>query len=70
MKYIIKITYNGHSEYVADGKTYVVNGEPYIPLTSRQAEAKRYTSRGRAERASERNATNTYGNIEIVEVEE
>ena len=70
MKYIVSITYNNHTEYVAEGKNYTVNGSTYVPLTESRAEAKRYKTRNLAERASKRNGENMWGEIKIVEVEE
>ncbi len=70
MKYIIAINYNGHTDYVAEGKNYTVNGSSYVPLTGSIDEARRYKTHKIAERASKRDGDNMWGTIEIVEVEE
>lgn len=70
MKYIVRITENSHSDYIADGSTYYVNGNPYVPVTSHSNEAKRYKTKKLAESASQRTGENMHGLIEIVEVEE
>ena len=70
MKYIVSITYNGHTDYIAEGRNYTVNGSEYVPVTNRADEAKRYKTRKLAERASHRKGENMWGRIEIKEVEE
>lgn len=70
MKYIVSITFNNHTEYIAEGRNYTVNGSTYVPFTERMGEAKRYKTRNLAERASERSGENMYGSVNIVEVEE
>lgn len=70
MKYIVSITFNGHREYIAEGRNYTVNGATYVPFTERMNEAKRYKTRNLAEKASERNGENMHGRVAIVEVEE
>lgn len=69
MKYIVSITYNNRTEYIAEGRTYTVNGSAYVPLTEFMNEAKRYRTRKLAERGSQREGENMYGRIEIIEVE-
>ncbi|MCR5144779.1 MAG: hypothetical protein K6B67_05665 [Lachnospiraceae bacterium] len=71
MKYIIAIDDNlNHTEYVAEGNNYIVNGAIYVPLTGSASEARRYKTRKIAERASERNGENMWGRVRIIEVEE
>ena len=71
MKYIVSITYNlNHTEYIAEGRSYTVNGSLYVPVTGVYAEAKRYKTRAFAERASKRSGENMWGRIEINEVDE
>lgn len=70
MKYIISVTYNQHTDYVAEGNNYTINGSTYVPMTGFASEAKRYKTRKLAERASNRKGENMWGRIEIVEVEE
>lgn len=71
MKYIIAIDYNlNHTEYVAEGNNYNVNGATYVPLTGDASEARRYKTRKIAERASGRDGENMWGRVRIVEVEE
>lgn len=68
MAYIVAITEQYHTDYIAEGKTYVENGSVYVPLTSRIQEAKRYKTFALAQRASLRRGENMYGTIEIKEV--
>lgn len=70
MKYIIAINYSNHTDYVAEGKNYTVNGSMYVPITGFMSEARRYKTRKIAEKASKRSGENMWGTIEIVEVEE
>ena len=70
MKYIIAITYNQHTYYVAEGRNYTINGSKYVPITVFVSKAKRYKTRKIAEKASKRSGENMWGRIEIVEVEE
>ena len=70
MKYIVKITENGNSEYIAEGNSYIVNGCPYVPFTERPYEAKKYKSRKLAEKASQRTGENMHGTITIIEVDD
>ncbi len=68
MNYVVRITENNHSDYIAEGRTYQVNGSLYVPLTSRIDEAKKYKSIKSAERASRRSGENIRGTIDIVKV--
>lgn len=70
MAYIVAITVQYHTDYIADGKNYVVNGNSYVPLTCRIQEAKRYKTFALAQRASLRKGENMFGTIEIKEVGE
>ncbi len=69
-KYVIRITSNGHSDFVTEGSTYCVNDSIYVPLCSSIADAKKYKSKTIAERASRRSGENMYGTIEIMEIDE
>lgn len=70
MKYIVSIIENNHTEYIAEGKNYTVNGAVYVPLTERKNEAKRYKTGNVARRAIMRRGENMVGRIDILEVEE
>ena len=70
MKYIVSITFNNHTEYIAEGRNYTVNGSTYVPFTEFMVEAKRYKTRNLAEKASERRGENMCGRVKVVEVEE
>lgn len=70
MKYIIAITFNQHTDYIMDGRSYSVNGEIYVPVTSDSSEAKRYSSMAQAIKGSQRKGANMWGSIEIKEVKE
>lgn len=70
MKYIVSVTFNNHTEYIAEGRNYTINGATYVPFTQLTVEAKRYKTRNLAERASERRGENMYGEIKIIEVED
>lgn len=69
MEYIVRITENGRSDYIAEGNTYYINGTPYVPITSRFDEAKRYKSKKLADRASLRRGENIRGDIDIIEID-
>lgn len=69
MAYVVKIIEKYSTDYIAEGRTYTVNGEHFVPLTSKIKEAKKYKTFALAQRASLRNAENLYGTIEIIEVE-
>lgn len=69
MRYVVAVISNGMTDFIADGRNYTVNGESFVPFVGRIAEAKKYKTRKFAERASNRNGANMYGEIEIIEVE-
>lgn len=70
-KYIIKVRFYSHSEFVSGG-SYVFKGEKYATFGYRDT-AKRYKSRKIAENAMKKlqaSCVNMDGNAEILEVKE
>ena len=68
MKYVVAISYDKHTDYIADGRSYTVQGQIYVPLTSRIDEAKRYTTRASATKAANRSGDNMWGRKKIIEI--
>ena len=65
MSYIVRVG----SDYIAEGKSYTVQGESFVPFTGRFEDAKKYKTYKMAERASKRSGENMWGEISIIEVE-
>ena len=65
MSYVIRVG----SDYIAEGKSYTVQGESFVPFTGRFEDAKKYKTYKMAERASKRSGENMRGEISIIEVE-
>lgn len=74
-KYVILFYYpmESHREFIANG-SYILQGEAYHSVTETLNEAKRYSSKKRAEKAAHKLSQSKYINLsseyEIVEVDE
>jgi hypothetical protein len=72
-KYIVRICFSDGSrpEYIANGKSYTMQGETFVPFTTDQAKARRFSTYAAAKKASMRRGANMdMGSPEIVEVVE
>lgn len=58
------------NEYIADGKSYVVQGNLYVPFTSSFKDARKYQTYAAARKASQRRGENMYAHIVIIKREE
>ena len=58
------------NDYVADDKTYMVQGEMFVPLVSSFRDAKKYKTYAAAKKASQRKGENMWGKIEILDMED
>ena len=70
MKYVVAIADGCMTNYIAEGKNYIVQGSSYVPFAGSIKEAKKYKTRELAEKASNRRGENMIGRKEIIEVEE
>lgn len=73
MRFVIKITDRGLTNYIGTGGTYRVNGERFVVLTGRESEAKRYKTYLIAKRAYEtlsQTCVNMEGKVDFVKVDE
>lgn len=53
--YIVRV---GKQDYITDGRSYTVNGEVFVPLTTRYWEARKYPTLASAVNASKRKGAN------------
>ncbi len=58
------------NEYIADGKSYTVQGETFVPLASSFRHARKYETYAAAKRASQRKGENMYEHIVIIKSED
>ena len=64
--YVVKVG----NEYIADGKSYVVQGETFVPFTSSFKNARKYKTYNAAKKASQRRGENMWGEIQILKSED
>ena len=64
--YVVRVD----SDYIADGKPYIVQGGMYVPFTSSLKDARKYKTFAAAKLASQRRGANMYGHIVIIKCEE
>ena len=67
MSFIVRV---GKHDYIAEGNTYIVDGEPYVPLTNRSWEAKEYKTHSGALKAAMRKGANMDEDKCIIKVDE
>lgn len=58
------------NEYIADGKSYIVQGQMFVPFASSFNHARKYDTYAAAKKASMRKGENMYGHITIIKRED
>ena len=66
MSYVVMVG----TDYIANGRNYIVQGEEFVPVTGRFADARRYKTRSQAEKGANRTGENMRYEIKIIEVNE
>ena len=66
MAYVVRVG----NEYIADGKSYTVQGALFVPFASSIKHARKYETYAAAKRASQRKGENMYEHTVIIKCEE